>query len=103
MTVYQVQAQMSGVTVDGWESSRQAPTIKVAADSALEAARIVSDFGWTMSQERFQSPRHTYAHVIEVAAQTPDFDTWVRVTYRYGFIHAVTGDTYESVKYREGK
>lgn len=41
---YQVQAQLSCITADGWQSSQQVPTLAVPlATSARNAAEIVAD------------------------------------------------------------
>lgn len=104
MKIYQVQAQVSGVTKDGWHSSRQVPTINVGARDAHEAAKAVSHLAWDMSQAGYREPRHTYAAVCPMMPNrdgdmVPFPGIWVRVTYRHGGIETVTGDTYGSVKY----
>lgn len=104
MKIYQVQAQVSGVTHDGWHSSRQVRTMTVAAPSESDAAQMVSDLAWDMTQTRYQGYRRTYAQVCPMqtnhdGALVPFPGKWVRVTYSRGWIETLLGDTYESVRH----
>lgn len=104
MRFYQVQAQVSGTTVDEWDSSRQVRTMIVGANDGGEAVREVSHVAWDMTTGRYLI-RHTYATVVEVingdnGDRVPLGEvTWVRVTYRYGGIETVAGSTYGEVKF----
>lgn len=103
MRFYQVQAQVSGVTRDGWDSSRQVRTMIVGAADETEAAREVSHMAWDCSADIY-TERDTYATVVELingdnGDRVPlGAGCWVRVRYRHGGIETITGDTYSEVK-----
>lgn len=103
--MWQVQAQLTCVTGDGWQSSRQAPTMIVGATDEIDAVRAVSDLAWDMSPGvMFAGPRHTYATVARVNPRTGYVSaqvSWVRVTYRYGSIETLTANTYAEIKLNE--
>lgn len=100
--MWQIQAQLTGTTRDGWESSRQAPTMIVGAKDEWAAVRAVSDLAWDMSAgDTFTKPRHTFATVARVNPRTGYVSAkvrWARVTYGYGVIWGVAADTYAEVK-----
>lgn len=103
MRFYQVQAQVSGVTSDGWNSSRQVPTVVVGAADETDAAKVVSNLAWDMSPGGY-SERDTYALVMEVInGDNGDCvplgnGTWVRVRYRNSWIETHSASTYEELK-----
>src|SRR5688572_30740858 len=95
---YQAQAQLSA-TFDGWQSSRQVPTMIVGAVDESSAVRMVSDMAWGMSVSGYYD-RTTYATVVEVI-NGDNGDTipigkvrWVRVSYDAPSIHTICADTY---------
>lgn len=105
MGFFQVQAQIQGLTADGWQSSRQVPTAYVLAGDAIEAGRAVSDQAWSMT-DHAKSQRATFAAVIEVDADrvptSPLVMTWVRVRYMGGDgIETIAADTYAAIKFTD--
>lgn len=99
MRVFQVQAQVSCTTSDGWGSSRQVPTMWIGAEDGMKAARMVSDMAWIMSGAEYgrANDRRTYALVCEVDTD-PMNPFWVGVAYRYGGIETMDADTYAALK-----
>lgn len=96
--IFQVQARLSGVTPEGWHSSRQAKTMYVAAIDEIDAVRMVSDLCWDMSGP--MATRVTYATVAPMDGDMVMTAKWMRVTlHRSGSTETVTGDTYASVKF----
>lgn len=99
---YQVQGQLSA-TCDGWDSSRQLPTVIVGAVDELAAATQVSHLAWDMSARSYVY-RTTYATVTEVVNGDngdviPVGDlVHVKVKYVGGTIHAHAARTYAELQ-----
>lgn len=55
--IFQVQARLSGVTPEGWHSSRQAKTMYVAAIDEIDAVRMVSDLCCEACEDDYPSRR----------------------------------------------
>lgn len=67
LRMWQVQAQLVCVTPDGWDSSRQCPTMVVGSWDAHSAVRTVSDAAWDMSGRSSKAnTRKTMASVVQV-------------------------------------
>lgn len=99
LRMWQVQAQASGTTHDGWSSSRQVRSMIVGAPSPGQAAAEVSHLVWDMTGDKIFN-RATFATVIEVInGDNGDVIplgkvTWVRVAYRAGSVQTDYADTY---------
>ena len=103
MNVYHVHAQLLAER-DGWESSRQADAMLVAAPDEGSAVRMVSDLAWNMSGGGY-TRRRTFATVGLVVAWSdhrPFIEEpmrWVRVDYLPGgFIATIVRNTYSEIK-----
>lgn len=72
--MYQVQAQVSCTTGDGWESSRQVPTLAVPlATSLRNAAEIVADAVTTMRDTQSA----IRVHVAVLDTETDEYAAFV--------------------------
>lgn len=98
MNSYFVDVRGVGLTLDGWESSREVRGVTVGAENALEAVRTVSHLFWDAVGGRWAG-RYTIGTATEMLApRVPGEVTWVRVDYRGGCISTVAGGLHADVK-----
>lgn len=90
MIGYFVDVRAVGLTLDGWESSRQVRGMTVVAPDALQAVQAVSHLYWDAVGGRWAG-RYTIGTATTVYGAALGEVRWVRVDYRPGGISAVAG------------
>lgn len=110
LRMWQVQARLNATTHDGWESSREVPTLIVASRSDQNAAIRVACVAWDMSsREAYPGRRETFATVVEIDPEHGQPRegaevSFVKVIFGYGGMSAYSGPSYGEVSawMREG-